>query len=264
MESGVPQGTVLDPLLFLLYRPINDLPENLNSTLRLFADDCVVYRNITSIQDTQLLQQDLETLSQFESRWQMSFNTGKCYVLRIPGSKSPIICNYKLGDSILQDTTSHTYLGVEIQQDWNSHINNITAQASKTLGFVRRNLGSCSKETKVAAYVSLVRPTFRVFFTAIWDPYTQELTQKVGKIQRRAARLVHKNYDWQTSVSGLIRDLGWDMLSTRRKIARLNILHKAIEGHLALPVKNYLRPAQRQTRRSHSSAFIEHQTRIDA
>ena len=54
------------------------------------------------------------------------------------------------------------------------------------------------------------------------------------------------------------------MLSTRRKIARLNILHKAIGGHLALPAQNYLRPAQRQTRRSHSSAFIEHQTRIDA
>ena len=88
----------------------------------------------------------------------------------------------------------------------------------------------------------------------------------MGKIQRRAARLVHKNYHWQTSVSGLIRVLhvGWDMLSTRRKIARLNTLHKAIGGHLALPVQNYLCPAQRQTRRSHSSAFIEHQTRIDA
>ena len=170
-----------------------------------------------------------------------------------------------LGDSVLQDTTSHTYLGVEIQQDlkWNSHINNITAQARKTLGFVRCNLGFCSKETKVAAYVSLVRPTLE-YCSAIWDPYTQELTQKVGKTQRRAAQLVHKNYDWQTSVSGLIQDLGWDMLSTRHKIARLNILHKAIGGHLALPVQNYLHLAQRQTRRSRSSAFIEHQTRIDA
>ena len=81
------------------------------------------------------------------------------------------------------------------------------------------------------------------YCSAIWDPYTQELTQKVGKIQRRAARLVHKIYDWQASVSGLIRDLGWDMLSTRRKIARLNILHKAIGDTLHYQSKTiFVRP----------------------
>ena len=95
---------------------INDLPENLKSTVRLFVDDWVVYRNITSIKDTQLFQQDLETLLQWKSRWQMSFNPSKCYVLRIPGSKSQIISSYKLGDSVLQETSSHSYLGVEIQQ----------------------------------------------------------------------------------------------------------------------------------------------------
>ena len=61
VESGVPQGTVLRPLLFLLY--INDLPDNLHSQVRLFADDCVVYRNVTTIKDMQLLQKDLESLS---------------------------------------------------------------------------------------------------------------------------------------------------------------------------------------------------------
>ena len=75
------------------------------------------YRNITSIQDTLLLQKDLETLSQWESRWPMSFNPSKCYILRIPGSKSSIILSYKLGDSVLQETPSHSSLGVEIQQD---------------------------------------------------------------------------------------------------------------------------------------------------
>ena len=95
----------------------------------------------------------------------------------------------------------------------------------------------------MAAYVTLVRPTLE-YCSTIWDPYTQELTQKVGKIQRRAARLVHNNYDWQTSASGLIRELEWNMLSTRRKISRLNILHKAIGGHLALPVQNHLRPVR--------------------
>ena len=172
MVSGVPQGTVLGPLLFLVY--INDLPDNLQSTVRLFADDCVLYKKITSVQDTQALQKDLETLSSWEHRWQMSFNPEKCYVLRIPSSRSPIITNYKLGNSILQDTNQHTYLGVDIQSDlkWDTHINRITASASKTLGFVRRNLGSCTIDTKKAAYTALVRPTLE-YCSAIYGTHTQ-------------------------------------------------------------------------------------------
>ena len=98
--------------------------------------------------------------------------------------------------------------------------------------------------------------------SAVWDPYSQELIQKVGKIQRRAVRMIHKNYNWKASVTELTRDLDLDMLSTRRKISRLCILQKATGGQLALPVQNYLHPTQRQTRRSHSGAFIEYQTRI--
>ena len=92
---------------------------------------------------------------------------------------------------------------------------------------------------------------------------THKLTQKLGKVQRRATRLVSNNYDWRASVTELIRKLEWDVLSTRREIARLCILHKAIGGHLAVPVQNYLQPVQRQTGRSHPRAYIEQQTRLD-
>ena len=69
MTSGVPQGTVLGPLLFLIY--INDIIENITSKLKLFADDCLLYRTITSEQDTMALQKDLDTLVQWASKWQM-------------------------------------------------------------------------------------------------------------------------------------------------------------------------------------------------
>ena len=153
----------------------------------------------------------------------------------------------------------------DIQHDlkWNTHINRITASASRTLGFVRRNLSSCNKETKKAAYKALVRPTVE-YCSAVWDPYTKELTQKVEKIQRRAARMVYNNYDWKTSVNELIQELQWDSLSNRRKNNRLAILHKAIGGHLAIPVQNYLQPAQRRTRRSSHQNFIEYHSRIDS
>ena len=86
MTSGVPQGSVLGPLLFLLY--INDLPQNTQSQVRLFADDTGVYLTVTNMQDSQLLQSDLESLQHWERTWDMKFNLGKCQVIHITRSKS--------------------------------------------------------------------------------------------------------------------------------------------------------------------------------
>ena len=263
VQSGVPQGTVLGPLLFLIY--INDLPDDISATVRLFADDCVLYSNIKSHQDATRLQDDLDKLSTWENKWQMQFNPQKCFVLRIAGSRSPIVNEYTLGGTVLQETPSHSYLGVEISQDlkWDTHIVNITSSANKINGFIRRNLISCTKETKSAAYSTLVRPILE-YSSSVWDPYTKEHIHQLGKIQRRAARMVCNDYRQETSASELIRGLDWDMLSTRRKINRVNIMHKALGGHLALPVSDYLCPASRNTRRSSSGkSFIQSSTRTN-
>ncbi len=79
VESGVPQGTVLGPLLFLLY--INDLPEYVSSQVRLFADDCLLYRPIRSITDQLQLQEDLKALTTWASTWGMLCNPSKCDIL---------------------------------------------------------------------------------------------------------------------------------------------------------------------------------------
>ena len=79
--SGVPQGSVLGPILFLIF--INDLADNIRSSVPLFADDCVLYRNIHSIQDCFILQEDLTSLGQWEADWQMKFNVDKCHTMRV-------------------------------------------------------------------------------------------------------------------------------------------------------------------------------------
>ena len=79
--SGVPQGSVLGPVLFLIF--INDLPDNIKSSVRLFADDCVLYRNINSLADCQILQEDLNSLAQWETDWEMKFNVAKCHSMRV-------------------------------------------------------------------------------------------------------------------------------------------------------------------------------------
>ena len=108
--SGVPQGSVLGPVLFLIF--INDLPDNIRSSVRLFADDCVLYRNIHSIQDCFILQEDLTSLGQWEADWQMKFNVAKCHSMRVTRHQhhKQILFDYSLHNQTLENVQSAKYL----------------------------------------------------------------------------------------------------------------------------------------------------------
>jgi hypothetical protein len=146
--SGVPQGKVLGPLLFLLF--INDLPESTESDARLFADDCLLFRPIRNNRDTQILQNDLNSLEEWENRWQMAFHPEKCVVIRVSNKRKPINARYTIHEHMLQEVDSSKYLGVTISKDirWDDHINTITAKANRTLGFLRRNMRGCKRRAK--------------------------------------------------------------------------------------------------------------------
>ena len=252
--SGVPQGTVLGPLLFLTY--INDLPNNIHSSIRVFADDCVLYREIKNEIDSQELQKDLNSLMKWEYDWQMNFNPKKCFVMRLTHARHMTRFNYILGEKSLQETDNHPYLGVHITNDltWNKHIHQITATANRTLAFVRRNLYSCPQHIKKSAYTTLVRPLLE-YSSSVWDPHTKTLVNKIEMVQRRAARFCHNDYKTieKGCVSEMIRKLNLEPLNIRRTNKRLTLFHKAINGHLALPI-GHLQPVLRRTRHLNSKA----------
>ena len=149
--SGVPQGTVLGPLMFLLY--INDITKDINSPLRLFADDCLLYRVINSVEDINRLQEDLNKLSEWADTWQLKFNISKCTVIRCTRSLSPLTYDYTLHSRILDISDQHMYLGVLVHKSlsWSPHISNVVNKASRTLNFLKRNLNKCSKQVKESA-----------------------------------------------------------------------------------------------------------------
>ena len=127
--SGVPQGTVLRPLLFLT--SINDLPEVTNSEAHLFEDDCLLCRPIFSRKDTEGLQQDLAALEDWEKQWQMTFHPEICVVIQISSKRSTISANYTLHNHQPDVVDSSKYLDVTINKNlrWDDHINNITAKS---------------------------------------------------------------------------------------------------------------------------------------
>ena len=136
--SGVPQGTVLGPLMFLLY--INDISENISSTIRLFADDCIVYRPIINSDDTNMLQKDLDEISNWACKWQLKFNVSKCVLLRVTRNHSQFTNSYILNNQTIQLSDACRYLGVTLNSTltWNTHITNATNRATKMLNFIRK------------------------------------------------------------------------------------------------------------------------------
>jgi len=254
--SGVPQGTVLGPLLFLLY--INDLPNNINSHVRLFADDCIIYRVIKNDQDPPLLQEDLHTLGKWANLWQMKFNSKKCFVMRITHARSTVYFPYTLSEDLLTPVDSHPYLGVHISNklNWNNHIQKMCAKANRSLGFIRRNLYSCNQSTKLQAYTSLVRPLLE-YSSAVWDPHTKKNIDLLESIQKRAARFILNDYESKTpgSATQMVKSLGLEPLEIRRKTRRLCVFHQARLGQPSIPIGDLLHPVLRQSRHLHQNCY---------
>ena len=189
VTSGTPQGTILGPLLFLLY--INDITECVSSTVKLYADDTKIYREIIDpIIDCQLLQNDLTNISEWARKWQLRFNADKCESLRITHSRDKSVTNYFLGQP-LKDVNNFKDLGVTITKDlsWSNHISITVNKANKVLGFVKRSVGTANVNVFSMFYKSLVRPILE-YAAPVWCPYLVKDIHALENVQRRAYRLV--------------------------------------------------------------------------
>jgi hypothetical protein len=252
VTSGVPQGTVLGPLLFLIY--INDLPDVVkHSAVRLFADDSLLHRKIKTDRDQVLLQQDLDSLAKWESMWQMAFNPSKCNTIHIQNGKRkhPRLFDYILHGQKLESVTSSKYLGVTISNDftWTRHIENVAARGNQTVGFLRRNFRECAPKAKTATYTAIVRPALE-YASAVWDPHQEQDKKPLEKVQRRAARYVFNNYTQRTpgTVTTMLNTLKWESLETRRRNIRLTLLYKIKNSLVDINAATYITSSDTRTR----------------
>ena len=192
VTSGVPQGSVLGPLLFLLY--INDIPGAISqgSYLPLFADDSKCFRVIFNASDQDRLQEDLNALYDWSIKWGMEFNVEKCKVLRVVRTCTIYDRQYTLGSSHLSVVQSEKDLGVWISDtlNWNIHTDNIVAKAQKMLGLLYRTLRDIDDYTvKRLLYLTWVQPTLE-YASPVWSPYKKRNINKIEQVQCRASRLI--------------------------------------------------------------------------
>ena len=255
VTSGVPQGSVLGPLLFLIF--INDLPQSVSTaTTRLFADDSVVYNQISSSADSVNLQKDLDALQDWEAKWLMRFNASKCQVLQITNKRKPIPATYTIHGQVLEVVDSAKYLGVHLDThlNFNTHVDAITKRANGTRAFLSRNLSHCSQKVKEAAYTMFVRPSVE-FASSAWDPHTRRNIQKLEQVQRSSARFVVGDYQRTSSVSDMISSLNWPSLQDRRLNSRLVMMYKIYYNLVDIDWKKHL-TLHSSTTRGHSSRFF--------
>jgi len=264
VTSGVPQGTVLAPLLFLCF--INDLPKGILSKIKLYADDVLLYNTIHTQQDCQQLQKDLDLLGNWAAKWKMVFNPQKCEFIRITKKKHPTLNKYYIQNKEIKEVTHAKYLGITLSHNlsWSEHIKKITNKANKTKGFLQRNLHKCPLTTKSNCYKAMVKPILE-YASVIWSPHTQKDINMIERCQRQAARFVMNNYSSYASVTQMLNTLNWPTLAKCRQQERAIMMFKIIHNLVDIPANYYLTPLpMTHDTRGHNMRLLQPMTRTDS
>ena len=225
VASGVPQGSVLGPVLFLIY--VNDMDAGVLSRISKFADDTKLYHKVCTDEDKREIQQDLERLVSWANEWQMSFNVSKCAVLQI-GNNNPKNV-YHMNDTIVKAAASQKDLGVTINNDlkWSKQIENSVNKANRMLGLITRNFKFRSKNIVLTLYKSLVRPHLE-YAVQFWSPHQLGDIAKLERVQRRVTKLIPELR--QMPYDRRLEELGLTTLEQRRLRSRLIETYKYLHG----------------------------------
>ena len=229
--SGVPQGSILGPLLFLIYiNGITDVELAPGSRLVLYADDVLIYSAVSCPSDYQLLQGDIDAICDWSTVQYLTLNPQKCKFMTISRKKGPSSTSFtlKLNNSVLEEVEQFKYLGVMLCHNlsWSPHISAICAKARKILGLLYRHFYNHSSDDCLKQlYLSLVRPHLD-YAAQVWDPYLQKDVQRLENIQKFALKLVSHN--WSTSYQDLLSLCDLPTLSNRRLHLKLTQVYKII------------------------------------
>ena len=188
--SGIPQGTVLGPLLFVIY--INDILDNIDSEGFLFADDAKIFRKITNKDDALLLQDDIRKLEEWSDSWLLKFHPDKCHLLTLGKFANIMYCHrYKVSGEEIEHVFEEKDLGVTMDSEltFSEHITAKVKKANSLVGIIRRSFSYLDQYTFVKIFTAFVRPHLE-YGQAVWSPHLRKYINMIENVQIRATKLV--------------------------------------------------------------------------
>jgi hypothetical protein len=226
LHSGVPQGSILGPLLFLIY--INDLSTELSSDFNQYADDTTLLETVkTPIESVNKINKDLEIISKWAKMWRVTFNPDKTFYLIISLKTTPRYYPPINLDGIqIQETTQFTNLGITLTKNmsWKPHIDKLIDKASKRVTMLKRYQHKLPRPALETIYLTMIRPVLE-YGNIIYDNCPNYINNKLEAVQRRAALICTGAYR-HTENKRLLNELGWESLYDRRQQHKLIMYYK--------------------------------------
>jgi endonuclease/exonuclease/phosphatase family metal-dependent hydrolase len=252
--SGVPQGSIIGPILFVLF--INDLPDGLSAgtDLALYADDTKISRKILCENDHFVLQQDIDYLNNWAVSNKMIFHPNKCKVLSV-SLNPPLLIDilpfvqfyYSLGNSTLDYVLCEKDLGVDMtpRLNFTNQCDRLYSKASQQFGLLRRNCYFVNSiKQRRTLYVTLVRSLFE-HCSIIWRPTTQSLLSKLESIQKRATKWIlheeHSSYKSDLVYLLKCKEIKLLPLSSRFELNDILFFHKIVCNRVEVVLPDYLK-----------------------
>ena len=256
--SGVPQGSVLGPILFLIY--INDLEEGVTGNILKFADDTKLFRKVKEIGDKKKLQDDIDKLVKWSEKWQMSFNFGKCKCLHTGSGNTGV--NYEMGGTILSKTVKEKDLGVTMNANMkvSEQCRIAASKGNQVLGMIRRNITYKEKSLIIPLYKAIVRPHLEYCIQA-WNPYLRKDVDMLEKIQRRATKLIPGLRD--LTYEERLNECGLTTLETRRLRGDQIEVFKILNGYENIDYNIFFEIKESKITRGHNYTLVKKQSRLD-
>jgi hypothetical protein len=260
VTSGVPQGSVLGPVMFIIY--INDLGDNISGKVLKFADDTKLIRKIGNQEDINNMQEDLNKLCKWSEDWQMLFNVSKCKCLHFGYNNTRH--QYQLGNEYIESVAEEKDLGVIVHESLSvSHqVAKAVKTANKVVGTIRRTITNKSMYNIVRLYKTLVRPHLEYCIQA-WRPYLQKDIVKLENVQRRALKMI-TGFNALTYEERLRRT---NLLTLEKRRVRADLIEvfKIISELEKIPSSNFFTlRTDSHNRRGHSKTLFKRHVRLNS
>ena len=241
VPAGVPQGSVLGPLLFLIY--INDIVNGIESHIKLFADDTSIYLSLNDVERrTIILNSDMKKINDWAKKWKVDFNPVKTELITISNKRLPETRPLSFGDRTLSNVTEHKHLGVILQNNckWESHINFIISKARLQVACLRSFKYKLSRKTLEIMYKAFILPHFD-YADTVWDNCNTSQSDELEKLNLDAIRTILGAVRG-TSHQKLYEESGILSLKERRSRHKLVLFFKLTKKLTPHYLTNYLPP----------------------